>query len=421
MSKEKINVYEIVTERILKELESGNIPWDKPWVSGGGAVSYNSGKPYSLLNQMLLDKEGEYLTFKQVQELGGKVKKGEKSQIVVFYKPLEVKEIVDGKEEVKTIPMLKYYNVFEVGQCEGIEPKWLEKDKTKVKDFNPIEKAEEVAMAYVDREGIRVDYGGSQAYYRPGTDSIHLPDRENFVGNVEYYSTLFHELVHSTGHESRLDRLSKDAHFGSAVYSKEELVAEIGAASMLNQLGIETDKTMRNSAAYIQSWIAQLKDDKKLIVSVAGKAEKAVNLIRGEGEAKEMLKELQKEQMPEELKSEIRSAAHFASTAAVNKEEFIQNLDQLGYKAQWNDKNEIRISREDGKEIVASSEICDTERINKRMELNQQVGTTGAKKIFDEMVKTAQIYRENGSKYPIREYLNAADSEKLEKAQEREQ
>jgi antirestriction protein ArdC len=417
MSKEKINVYEIVTERILKELENGNIPWNKPWVSGGGAVSYNSGKPYSLLNQMLLDKEGEYLTFKQVQEMGGKVKKGEKSQIVVFFKPLEVKEMVDGKEEVKTIPILKYYNVFEVSQCEGIEPKWLEKDKSKLKEFNPIEKAEEVAMAYVDREGIRVDYGGMGACYKPGNDSILMPDRENFIGNAEYYSTLFHELVHSTGHESRLDRLSKDAHFGSAVYSKEELVAEIGAASMMNQLGIDTDKTMKNSAAYVQSWIAQLRDDKKLIVSAAGKAEKAVNLIRGDGEAKEMLKELQKDQIPEEIKSEVRSAVYVASTAAINKEEFLQNLERLGYKGEWNDKDEIKISKEN----VTISDNYDTESLNKRMDINREIGNAGAKKIFNEIVATTQVYRDNGSKYPVREYLNAKDNQNAERTQEREQ
>ena len=115
--------------------------------------------------------------------------------------------------------------------------------------------------------------------YRPSTDEIILPIRKQFVSTAEYYSTVWHELVHSTGHPSRLNRLDRVVAFGSDVYSKEELVAEIGAATLVNHVGLETTSSFRNSAAYIQNWLKVLKDDKRFIVSAAGRAEKAVNLI----------------------------------------------------------------------------------------------------------------------------------------------
>lgn len=122
---------------------------------------------------------------------------------------------------------------------------------------------------------------GDRAYYRPATDTVVLPIRKQFMSTAEYFSTAFHELVHSTGHKSRLDRLDRVAAFGSEDYSKEELIAEIGAAALVNHTGLETPDSFRNNAAYIQNWLQVLKDDKRFIVSAAGKAEKAVNLILG--------------------------------------------------------------------------------------------------------------------------------------------
>lgn len=276
-----INVYQIVTDRIIAELEEGNIPWVRPWMGARtGAYSRVTGRPYSFLNQMLLSKPGEYVTFKQATEAGSVVRKGEKAQIVVFWKPLDVVEKdKEGKPVKKTIPLLKYYNVFHIDQCENLKPRFTPEN---LKPSDPIVEAETILADYSQRSGCRIIHEKqNKAFYRPSTDEIHLPLREQFPQIAEYYSTVFHEVTHSTGHKSRLDRLSSPAWFGSENYSKEELVAEMGAAILMNELGIETAGSFKNSAAYIQSWLRALKDDNKMIVSAAGKAEKAVKLVLG--------------------------------------------------------------------------------------------------------------------------------------------
>ncbi len=278
-----ISVYEIVTARIIDELEKGRIPWEKPWtgVSGrNGAWSRSTGKAYSLINQMLLGRPGEYITPKQCREAGGHIRKGEKSSIVVFWKQFETKETAeDGTEKVVRVPVLRYYSVFHIDQCEGVEAKYT---PDSVGAFDPIAEAEALAVGYSARESVSIRHSVSdQAFYSPSGDYISLPLREQFPDTAEYYSTLFHEVVHSTGHSSRLNRLNTRAWFGNEEYSKEELCAEIGAAAILNHLGIETGKSFRNSAAYIQSWLKALKNDPKMIVSASGKADKAVAYILG--------------------------------------------------------------------------------------------------------------------------------------------
>jgi len=276
------SVYEMVTERIIEQLESGVIPWEKPW-SGVRSGAYNriSKRSYSLLNQMLLKNEGEYATFKQWSELGGKIKKGEKSEIVVFWKILPIEETQeDGTKVIKQVPLLKYINVFHISQIEGVEP--LQKEK--LNDIEPIEQAESILQDYWTREHITVEHiKGDKAFYSPMRDLIQLPLFEQFKDANEYYSTAFHESVHSTMKESRCNRAEerkdKLVAFGSEEYSKEELVAELGSASIMNMLGIETRKSFRNSSAYIQSWLRVLKNDVKFIVSASSKAEKAVNYI----------------------------------------------------------------------------------------------------------------------------------------------
>ena len=303
----KVNVYEIVTDRILSELEKGSIPWHKPWIRPTVeykgvkvnvdpttcAYSRSTGRPYSLLNQMLLGKAGEWATYKQISEAGGQVKKGEKSSIVVFWKFHEVKKVTaSGDEEVERIPMLRYFNVFHVAtQAEGIQPKDRPVTEEKVvatgakrdAEWDAIEEADAIVRAYLDRSGVTCteQFGSDRAYYQPSTDSVVVPARAQFKDAAEFYSTLFHELTHSTGHETRLDRFrTAGSHaFGSENYSKEELVAELGASAMVNFLGMETKASFRNSAAYIQSWSQKLRSDPKLIVSASSRAEKAVNYI----------------------------------------------------------------------------------------------------------------------------------------------
>ena len=272
-----MDIYSEVTTRIIAQMEEGIIPWQKPWVANGKAISRSTGKPYSLLNQMLLGRPGEYLTFKQCQEAGGKVKKGEKSSMVVFWKFIEQEDEETG--EKKEVPFLRYYNVFHIDQCEGVTAKHT--TETAFPDgAATLEAAQEIIYDYLGREGVKLSHEeGDRAFYRPATDEVELPIRKQFISTAEYYSTVFHELTHSTGHPKRLNRLSKPSFFGTEDYSKEELVAEIGAATLVNHVGLETASSFRNSAAYIQNWLGVLKNDKRFIVSAAGRAEKAVNLI----------------------------------------------------------------------------------------------------------------------------------------------
>ena len=272
-----MDIYSEVTTRIIAQMEEGVIPWQKPWVANGKAISRSTGKPYSLLNQMLLGRPGEYLTFKQCQEAGGKVKKGEKASMVVFWKFIEQEDEETG--EKKEVPFLRYYNVFHIDQCEGITAKHT--TETVFPDgAATLEDAQEIIYDYLGREGVKLSHEeGDRAFYRPATDEVVLPIRKQFISTAEYYSTVFHELTHSTGHPKRLNRLSKPSFFGTQDYSKEELVAEIGAAALVNHVGLETSSSLRNNAAYLQNWLKVLKDDKRFIVSAAGRAEKAVNLI----------------------------------------------------------------------------------------------------------------------------------------------
>lgn len=268
------SVYEIVTERIITKLQEGTVPWQRPWRSGQ-TVSWSTQKPYRGINQMLLDP-GEYATFNQIKEAGGKVKKGAKSEIVVFWKRLEVDDKETG--EKKEIPFLRYYRVFEINhQCEGITSR--RKDEPAY-EHEPITEAEKIKEGY--RTCPPITFQPGRAFYRPSVDVINVPAIIEYHKPEKFYSTMFHEMVHSTGHRSRLNRLSiqGDAAFGSESYSKEELIAEIGAAMLCGVAGIE-NATIDNSASYINSWIRKLKNDPKLIVHAASAAQKAAEYIQG--------------------------------------------------------------------------------------------------------------------------------------------
>ena len=275
-----MSVYKYVTERIIAELEKGVIPWKKPW-KGQKAINYVSRKEYQGINTLLLPFPGEYLTFNQVRKLKGKVKKGEKSSMIVFYKFIEKKN-KDG-EVTETFPLLRYYNVFHLSQTEDIDTK---SEAFKAKNDNEvIEDAEKVVKDYVEREKIKLQniLGSDRAYYSQSEDKIVLPDLKQFVNSHEYYSTAFHEMTHSAGHKSRLDRFkdTESYKFGSESYSKEELIAEVGSAMLCNHVGVEIPETFENSVAYIQSWIKVLKDkdNARLVTTAASAAQRAVNFI----------------------------------------------------------------------------------------------------------------------------------------------
>ena len=278
----KKDIYEMVTNRIIEQLEKGYIPWQKPWTGvHDGAYNRISNKPYSLLNQMLLSKTGEYASFKQWTELGGHIRKGEKAEIVTFWKIQQIEEEnEDGEKIIKQLPLLRYYNVFHISQVEGVEPKSID-----LNELQPIEEAERIKTEYMQREHIKIlEKVTDKAFYSPSLDYIQVPCKEQYQHIEEFYSTLFHEMTHSTGHKNRLDREDvKDCmYFGSENYSKEELCAELGSAFLINKLGIASSKSFNNSTAYIQSWLRVLKNDKKFIISASSRAEKAVKYILNE-------------------------------------------------------------------------------------------------------------------------------------------
>lgn len=277
------NVYEIITQRILDKMSEGYIPWKKPWIGSAGSYNIISKKAYSITNQILLDHRGAYATFKQWQDLGGRIKKGAKSEIVIFWKMQEIEEKDEDNGEIrkKKIPLLRYYRVIHVSYVEGV----AYPDPEETFDTEPIQEAEDLLHSYLDREKISLHIlqDGNSAYYRPADDSITLPEISQFRITAEYYSTAFHECSHSTMKSWRCDReeKNKNSHFGNQAYSREELVAEISSAAILNHLRIETPETLTNSAAYIQGWSKALKEDPKLFITASSRAEKAANYILG--------------------------------------------------------------------------------------------------------------------------------------------
>ena len=272
----KKDVYQVVTDQIIKLLEQGTVPWRKPW-KGVNHVPRNlmSRKAYRGINLFLLNAASYsspfWLTFRQAQGLGGTIKKGEKSFPVVFWKLLEE----EREGEKHQIPFLRYHPVFNVAQCDGIHVPIPTGIQT---DFQPIKQCEEVVSQMPSAPMIQ--HGGEQALYSPPLDMVKMPDAPTFESSEAYYTTLFHELVHSTGHGSRLNRkeVTEPNRFGSDPYSREELVAEMGAAFLSGHCGIE-DKTLNQSASYIQSWLQRLKDDRRLVVQAAALAQKAADFI----------------------------------------------------------------------------------------------------------------------------------------------
>jgi len=273
-------VHDIVLEKILQQLEKGEIPWKKGWIEAP-PINYVTRKPYTGINVLLLSKGGEYLTFRQIQQLGGRIKKGAKAEIVVFFKPYtkiveeedpETGEVIENEKELL---VLRYYHVFHLSDTEGIP------SKLKKVNHNPIKEAEKVVAEYKTVPPIIHD-DPNRAYYNPVEDIINVPEKGFFENIHDYYSTLFHEIIHSTGHPKRLGRFKENEEniFGSESYSLEELVAEIGAAMLCQHTGI-ADRTIANSAAYIQAWLKQLQNNRSWIFTAAGRAQKAVDYVLG--------------------------------------------------------------------------------------------------------------------------------------------
>ncbi len=287
-----MNTYEIVTERIVKLLEQGVIPWRRPWSAGGAPRNLVSKKTYRGVNFFLLSATKHvspyWLTLRQANGLGGSVRKGEHGEIVVFWKVDNGKEVgsepdpadIEDIEKSRRRFVLRFYRVYNLEQCELPQAVIDKLPKIETYQHDPIEAAERIIANMPNPPAI--EYGGTKAFYSPSADRITVPPRELFSSAEEFYATLNHEVAHSTGHPKRLNRdsIAEAAPFGSPTYAAEELIAELSAAYLCAEAGI-SPAVIENEAAYLQGWLGKLKSDRRLIVIAAAKAQKAADYILG--------------------------------------------------------------------------------------------------------------------------------------------
>ena len=282
----KTDIYQTVTNRILTALEQGVIPWRKPFQTSFSPipVNYSTGKAYRGINVFLLNITGwqlgyphnTWLTFNQAKKLGGYVRKGAQSETIVFWKPAEIAtDDEKGEEKPRTVFIARSYSVFNIEQCEGLD---LESQPLPAPELGS---ADQIFANYPHHRPELLT--GNKAAYYPQLDRIRIPQLENFTSPSSYYTTLFHELVHSSGHNTRLNRegIANAKRSDKIQYAQEELVAEMGASFLRAFTGIETPELTTNTTAYIQSWLKALSDDKKMIVKAASQAQQAVDYILG--------------------------------------------------------------------------------------------------------------------------------------------
>lgn len=276
----KLDVFEIVTNRIISLLEQGTLPWQKPWTESGLPANLISKRPYRGLNVWLLlslnYEQNLFLTWDQLKKMGGSVKQGEKGHVVVFWKTVKKEEDLENARKERPKSILRYYKVFNISQCTGIPE--IKIPATPENEHNPILECEAIINQMAQCPQIK--FKEQQAFYHIGGDYINMPKKKSFASIESYYSTLFHELVHSTGHEKRLNRktVTEMAEFGSEPYSIEELIAEMGACYLTSFAGI-INTEIKNSASYIKGWLEVLKNDKRFILFASSYAQKAVDFI----------------------------------------------------------------------------------------------------------------------------------------------
>lgn len=289
----KTDLYAKVTDKIIAMLEQGTIPWRKPWSGYGLARNYATGHVYTGINMILMNNTAHpipcFMTFNQIKEREGRIRKGAKAEMVVYFNVLFKDK--DGnkmsheqaramsREEVRVQRFIKYYNVFNVTDIEGIE---LTYPEVKLQPHEKIEKCESVIWNMPQLPEI-VEYDGNRCYYNPVHDYVNMAQIEQFDTPEDYYATFFHELVHATGHIKRLARpaITQPEGFGGKSYSEEELVAEIGASYLCASTGIDYQPLMDNAAAYIQGWLKVLKKDKTFIFKASAEAQKAADYVLG--------------------------------------------------------------------------------------------------------------------------------------------
>ena len=272
-------LYEMVTNKILEALDNKIVPWKRPWDCKHAPANALTGKAYSGANILVLNsvqmlkgyKSNKWLTFLQAQKLGGSVKTNEECTYIVYWNFFNTPS--EENKKSRMIPLLKYHKVFNTEQCENLTLP----ETPETKEFEDIKTCEEIIEAMPNKP--EIEFTGDKACYIPSLDKVKMPEKVQFHKEEEFYSTFFHELVHSTGHEKRLNRKTIGAHaFGSETYSKEELVAEIGASMLASVTGI-FDETLEMSTSYIESWRKKISEDKKLVITAAGQAQKAVDFV----------------------------------------------------------------------------------------------------------------------------------------------
>ena len=293
---EKLDAYAVLTSKILDALKNGDVPWRKPWLTGP-PKSLSTGKTYRGFNQLLLGFLGRehdtpfWGTFNQLSDLGGQVKKGEHSTPVSFWKELEFED-EKAPDGTKKIMMCRYYRAFNADQASWAkgEPRlvkeWKEK-QAQVGQADPHERAEQLIADFPGAPAF--EERGMVAFYAPSDDKVVIPKRELFESQAARYQTLFHEFIHSTGHPKRLNRFEISATPSREEYSKEELVAELGAAFLCNESGIEP--RVEQSAAYCKSWLEKLTSDPKILIGAASLAAKAADHFLGRNRQIEQQKE----------------------------------------------------------------------------------------------------------------------------------
>ncbi len=278
-----MKAYEVVIDRILGMLETGTVPWQRPWNPAVGLPRNVRGTAYRGINPLVLGCQGYesplWLTFRQVTLLGGRVRRAERGTPVLFWKwPERAADTDDGREQRRPAPLVRFYQVWNLQQTDGVEAPAC----AAVTVVDPARASADSVVSGMPAPPVIRHDGATRAFYRPSTDSVHLPPREAFHDADGYRATLFHELVHSTGHPTRLARpaVTDGALFGDHAYSEEELVAEIGAAYLCAHVGI-AERTLENSAAYVASWLRVLRDDRSLLLRAAQHAQRGVDYVLG--------------------------------------------------------------------------------------------------------------------------------------------
>jgi len=269
-------IYQQVTDKIIADLESGNLPrWVKDWSAGAGTdCNVISKKPYNGINTIILGMSGfaspYWGTYKQWLSIGAQVSKGSKGTHIIYYSPVEKGTKITEAGEVKEYSyILKSYTVFNADQVTGWEAPAMPAPKC----FNDVASIE----ALTAKSGAIIKFGGDRAFYAPESDYIGMPEKLQFNSEASYYATLLHELAHWSGHKSRLDR-DLSGRFGNEAYAAEELIAELSAAFLCARYSIAGE--LRHSS-YIASWLRVLKNDNKAIFKAAALAQKAADYLAG--------------------------------------------------------------------------------------------------------------------------------------------